>query len=261
VIAFILANERSGTHFLRSALESSGAIIAPGEICNAAAEVEERTELSFFEFRARAIAGDKKIAFPTPANQGELLDQYLAFIDEHRRKSGRECILVDVKYSHIHNFNGFWWDLFSPPFLIEYLNQRDIPIIHLVRTNAFQTAFSGIYAEATGVWRAARFEDTVVSPLKIDVGALKNEANKIEANVQIMRRWLTDSRALEVNYDAVVGDKSSDALNEIMKFLCLDICQKFSSDFVKTTPQYSSVIENFEDVVALLQPEAAAKIG
>lgn len=181
-IVFLLANERSGTHLLRSMLQNTGQLAAPGEFCNA--NDKNKSGHSFFEFRAACIAQHPELALPTAANQSQLLT---LFFDALRARFPHGKKLVcDIKYSHVHNFNTFWWDLYSPPYLIQYALRANIPIVHLFRNKIYQTAFSDFYAGLTGVWRTNSTDQIVVQQAEVNLTALKNKADRIGKSIRLV---------------------------------------------------------------------------
>jgi LPS sulfotransferase NodH len=248
MIAILLASARSGTHYLRSAVESSSLVVAPGELCNAEAERLEHTELSFFNFKAMQISAEHDLRLPTSDNQYKLLSRFFAFIEVYRKEINKEAIICDVKYSHLHNFNCFWWDLFSTPFLIEYLKSNQIPIIHLVRLNPYQTAFSEMYAVKSGVWRAENEIDVRTVNAEVDVQELIARARVIQQNMDLVRRWLNGARFLEVIYEEIAGKTYVAAINQVMEFLDLPKQVDFKSAFFKTTPPYKKIVANYEEL-------------
>jgi len=246
---FLLAAERSGTHFVRSLVQNTGFIFAPGEVCNANADASEHNPLSFFQFRADAVRKLPELALPTPSNQYELLDLYFNSLSDCAPKSQR--FMCDIKYSHIHNFNNFWWDLFSVPFLLDFARRRSVSIVHLVRRKIFQTAVSELYASQSGVWRTEHAPDVVMNQIFVDLPALKRKARTLSFNINLMNEWLCGCRHIVVSYESLSGDPIR-AVNEILAFLGLGEVASVHSDYQKTTPSYNIAIKNYDEVEPFL---------
>src|SRR5271170_7299036 len=107
-IVLLLAHQRSGTHLLRSILDGTRRIATPGEACNARAGASHANWLSFFEFRRVHLADSANSPYPTAQNQERFVKEYFNFITT--RYPDKDAVVLDVKYSHVHNFNAFWWD-------------------------------------------------------------------------------------------------------------------------------------------------------
>lgn len=248
--AFLFATERSGTHLLRSMLENTNLMSAPGELCNANADVVEHNELSFFEFKAKAISASPELKLPTPANQNNLLMSYFQFVRQSVGKPTRT--LFDIKYSHIHNFNHFWWDFYSAPFLIEFAKAESIPIIHLVRKKIYETSLSELYAQSTGVWHAVSPDERVSKRIFVDMAMLDSKADAIFRTINLFARWLEGSRHIIIEYESLVGPDSLAALNSVIEFLNLEQVSQSTANSVKTTPPYEEVIENYSEISSRL---------
>src|SRR5436305_3715418 len=103
-ICLLLAAERSGTHLLRSILSTAPGVVAPGEICNAAQQPSGTGKLSFLSFRERICRSDSQFFFPSLPVQKTLMDRYCDFVRRSNKSS--TIVVLDVKYSHVHNFNS-----------------------------------------------------------------------------------------------------------------------------------------------------------
>lgn len=225
-------------------LENTKQVAAPGELCNA--NIDGKSGQSFFEFRAAYIAERPKLATPTPKHQSQLLSRYFDFLRDKFKR--RKTIVCDIKYSHIHNFNSSWWDIYSPPFLIRYAAQENIPIIHLVRNKIYQTAFSDFYAGLTGVWRTQSADKIVIQQTEVNLTALKNKADRITKGIELVNQWLRKTRHIDVTYEQITGVDALATLNRVLRFLDLDEAHQLKTDFVKTTPPYEQIISNFAEV-------------
>jgi len=248
-ICFLLATERSGTHMLRSLLAKVAGVSAPGEICNAASEEIRTAETSYLKFRERACTENQDFFFPTGNIQTKLLDQFFAHIREIF--SEKKLVVLDVKYSHVHNFNSFWWDVFSRPFLLDYARERQIKIIHLVREKVYQTVISHNYAQKSGVWRAKRPDEIGTLKIAVDRKKLENKARGLARTINLFDEWMAGSKHFRLAYENLT-DNPQNSLLELGNFLGLESEIPYEPGFIKTTPPYIDSIENFDEIAHLV---------
>jgi hypothetical protein len=245
-IVLLLAQERSGTHLLRSILGAMPRIAAPGETCNAAADVAGENKLSFFEFRRAHLAEGGNSPYPTFHNQEYLVSKFFEYIaDQH---PDRDFVIADVKYAHVHNFNSFWWNFSDRPFLLQYAREHRMKIIHLVRENIFQTAISRLYAAQSGVWRASSVAELKSITITVEAESLKRQMNKIRKAISLFDDWLLGSDSVRITYEALSGPAPEVPLRAISVLFGLVEAIPFSPGFVKTTPPYEECIANWSEI-------------
>ncbi|MCW2276427.1 hypothetical protein GJ654_19355 [Rhodoblastus acidophilus] len=248
-IALLIANERSGTHLLRSLIASTKLVLAPGEVCNAAADSAHMGDpSSYYCYRHNAATANRRLMYPTIGTMRELIDGFFATLKRQAEEKGKSLFLCDIKYSHIHTFNYFWWDWLSVPFLLQYARENKIPIIHLVRENVYETVLSEIYAHQTGVWRASDPGELVHKSIRVNVPAFKARAEKLQQVITLARGWLRDCHVKEIKYSDIVDQNSMSVMDETMKFIGFDGSFKFKPGFIKTTPPYETIVENYDEI-------------
>jgi hypothetical protein len=233
-------------------------VFAPGEICNARWDGIRTDVNSFLKFRADSSAADRTFCYPTSQTQTNLLDDYLSFI--RLTHSHRRAVILDVKYSHVHNFNTFWWEPFSRPFLLEYAINRNIKIIHLVREKPYRTIISRMYAEQSGVWRTKNAEDVSSLKITIDRGTLQQMTRRLCDTIALFNSWVKGSQEIRLSYEPLAED-TEEHLMLLQHFLDLPTPIPADSDFIRTTPQYENVIENFSDIADLIDIDLAELNG
>jgi hypothetical protein len=250
-IALLLAQQRSGTHLLRSILGRTRRIAALSEICNATAAVADENERSFFKFRRTHLLDSRNSPYPTSENQQNVINQYFKYLLS--LYPNHDFVLCDVKYSHVHNFNMFNWDLSEPPFLLRYARKNQIKILHLVRENIFQTALSSLYAAQSGVWRASRPDQVKRISITVDREVLGRRINEISKAVVSFDDWLRGCVNLRITYEDLCGLTPEVPLRKISRFFGLDqvIPFPFKPGFVKTTPPYEECIVNWSEIADL----------
>src|SRR5690349_14961359 len=136
----ICAAPRSGTTFLGDAVTTAYEAAWPEEIFHefhagpgldyrVAEDPQERA--NFFSFRAEAASQRPEFMYPDRASRERLFDAYL---DNLRTLfPGSDRFLLDIKYNSWHHLDGFWRMPVDPPGLIDLLQAKDIPVVHLVR--------------------------------------------------------------------------------------------------------------------------------
>lgn len=248
-ICILLAAERSGTHYLRSMLEKIPSVVAPGEVCNTASGDIRTSSTSFLRFRANAAIADQKFFYPTLEIQTELVDNYLQYV--RASHLNKRYVVLDIKYSHIHNFNSFWWDIVSPPFLLNYAIRKRLRVIHLLRYKPFRTVISGIYARKSGVWRTTNKQYIPSMKITIDRAKLESRTFQLIKTIGFYTEWLKNSRHATISYEKLVSETET-TLAELRDFLGLTRDIPPGSEFVRTTPPYEQSIENFAEISDLV---------
>jgi len=248
-VCLLLAAERSGTHFLRSMLANVPSVVTSSEVCNPQAGDIRTAPTSFLKFRANSCIAEEKYFYATFPVQTGLLDNYLNLVRFSNQK--RSHIILDVKYSHVHNFHPAWWEIVNRPFLIEYAIERGIKIIHLVREKPYRTVISNMYGQETGVWHARSIDQVVRAKMTIDRGLLKEKAIRLAKTIRLFEGWLTQSNSVAISYEDLV-DKTDCVLDRLREFLGLTINIPTQTNFVRSTPPYDQIINNFYEISDLI---------
>jgi len=253
----LLAAERSGTHLFRSILTANRAAFAPGEVANASASADAESETNFFAFCRARLLNDPRLFVPSQAHTRELLDAYFGHFRAHAASLGRSAALCDIKYGHVINFSGGWWDMISPPYLLEWARQNDVGIIHLVRRNVAQTCLSNLYAQHTGVWRTRNPAELAVMPMRVARRRLEADIGRMTRVIELFRDWVRPCRHCEIHYEDLL-DGTSPSWRALRGFLDHPL-ERIASDFLKTTPAYEEIIENHAEIADLLATELTAR--
>lgn len=245
-LVFLLAAERSGTHLFRSILQNNRAAYAPGEVANAAVPASEDQETNYFVFRQKYIDRHDGIFVPSIQNMEDLLNEYFNLMAQVAKSKNRDCCVCDIKYAHIVNFVGGWWDMLSPPFLFDWARRNNVPIVHLVRRAVAETCLSNIYAKKTGVWRTRKSDEVQTLQMSVDRDVLQKDMDRLTGVVEAIRSWTSGCDAAEIYYEELL-DPDSQSWADVRRLLGAPI-DKIVSDFVKTTPPYEEVLTNFDEV-------------
>jgi hypothetical protein len=244
-VALLIAAERSGTHMMRSMLSGTSEVAALGEVCNAVSSDSNTSPTSFLRFRAEQCVRDARFFYPTTETQTQLLDLYF----EHVRAlfPKKRLVILDIKYSHVHNFNAFWWDFVSPPFLLDYAVSHRMKVVHLVREKPYQTIISDIYAQRSGVWRTKDPSEVPKLKIRIDSEKLKLRTSRLVRTIFQFEQWLKACNTSRVTYEALTQDGRS-VLEQLLTFFELCGPARVQSSYLRTTPPYQSSIENYEEI-------------
>jgi LPS sulfotransferase NodH len=248
-ICLLLAAERSGTHLLRSLLANVRGVAAPGEICNATVVQNRTAKSSFFRYRQQACLEDHEFFFATEPVQRKLLDGFTGHL--RSAYAGRTLLVLDVKYTHVHNFNFFWWDPLDCPYLLQYAKRSRLKIVHLIRREVYRTAISGFYANETGVWRARSEQETRQIRIVVDPDKLQKKAGLVARTIGRFDDWLSRIPHLQVDYEDLLENREA-VLRSLQSYLGLKHEIADQPGFVKTTPPLEDSIENFSEIEPLL---------
>ena len=186
-----------------------------------------------------------------------MVNEYFDFLERIAERE-RRTFLCDLKYSHVHNFNHFWSDLHSRPFLLDILVERQIPVAHLIRKSVGHTAFSGIYARHTSVWNTMSVSDIKDIPITLEREEMQSEIRRIGGNINLFSTWLSEyANTHVVSYEDLVKD-SRKTVNKLTSNLGLGEVEVCNSDFRKVTGKYKDIVSNFDEVSDLIGYSAKA---
>ncbi|MBW6396501.1 hypothetical protein KPL78_01525 [Roseomonas sp. HJA6] len=253
----LLAAERSGTHLFRSILTANRAAFAPGEVANAAASGDAESDTNFFAFCRERLLDEPRLFVPSQPHTRQLLDAYFGHFRARAASLGRSAAVCDIKYGHVINFSGGWWDMISAPYLLEWARQSDVGIIHLVRRNVAQTCISNLYAQHTGVWRTRNPTELAVMPMQVARRRLEADIGRMTRVIDLFRGWVKPCRHCEIHYEDLL-DGLSPSWRALRGFLGHPL-DRIASDFLKTTPAYEEIIENHGEIADLLEVELPAQ--
>ena len=247
--AILLAHERSGTHLLRSIVDANGAGQGLEEIANAAI-AQPGDLVGFFAFQRRYRAQFPDRFVPNVENTIHLLNNYL----DHLLWPGTgraPPLILDIKYAHVVNFAGGWWNPFWRPALFSVAAERGMPILHLVRRKVFHTAVSGIYAGATGAWVVTAPEQRGRQRITIARENLIAQARAIRDTVILARGWIADLCPVEMWYEELL-DPASPSWRAYAAH-CRAPITAIATPFIKAIPGFAEVVENLGEIEDLLE--------
>ena len=207
MLTVLLSHERSGSHLLGEAIKSLDGVRMFDEVCNAHAMPADSYPESFHRFHRDWITQKPEhISCPTFALQAEFNKAYF----EHLTKLAAPLnAVVDIKYGHIHLFEGSWWPLFRRPMFFVSCESCDVRLIHLHRLNTLEAAVSAHIAEERKVWHSWQPEATRTEGFTcaVPVAQIVNDARLlIEQSSWIGSRWMGRIPVLTVTYEELATD-------------------------------------------------------
>lgn len=252
---FLVSHERSGSHYLANMLASGSPLVSVDEVCNFNAVDPETAKPSFFRFRRESMVEDSGFALrPDPLTMTRFVDRYLEYLAELVAADSK--ILLDVKYGHVHNFEVGWWPSERRPFLMKYLEQRNIRVIHLTRRDSVAASVSSYVAEQAGKWHK-RTDSAEREMPKLRVPALKiaHASLTLEREKENFFSWLASNRSLAVEYEQLSGSEESRhaVMGQLCAWLGLPQRESFASTYFKVTPPLAEIASNLDEIVRVVR--------
>ena len=247
-LVVMLAHERSGSHFVAEMLKSPTGLVSLDEVCNFNAIDPDTSKHSFFRFRHEYMLKTRAFSYrPDAASLTAFCDSYFSHLLD---STNADNVLVDIKYGHVHNFEIGWWASEERPFLIKYLEMRDIRILHLVRQDAVAATLSNFIAEQTGVWHKRPGQpDTQPKSYRVPCEKIVHDALALEREKDNFFNWLSTNRCTHVFYEDCSNEaRRRDAMNALCRFLGLADRPGYASAYRKVTPALTDIVENYKDL-------------
>lgn len=255
-ICLLLAAERSGTHFLRSMLAQAPGVAAPVEICNPTLPDITTSPTSYLTYKANAIKLDERFSYLTSHVQTELLNNYITHI--RSIYNNKKYVILDIKYSHVHNFQPAWAEFVDRPFILNYAIQKHVKIIHLVRHKPYRNIISNFFAEKSGIWHLTEnaANNRIVNSFKINVdrAALEAKALRLCETINLFGKWLSGCDVATISYEDL-SNETAKCLARLRDHLGLGADIPAHSQYMKSTPPYSETIVNYSEIADLIDLE------
>lgn len=251
-IHIMLARQRSGTGALGSLLDQHPGIRYLGEVFHT--DGYDR-KVNYFNFFLQKVTENPRRALPDACEQN--FAEYLAHLRE--TITGKPNIILDIKYSSTHHFNGGWHAPLDMPKLIHFAKRDKMKIIHLKRSNYIKTFVSGRLAELNKVWHATPKDELPVQQITVDKDVLLSYLNATNRTVSHFDGYFRKyPHIAEIEYGTLFrADGSIDAaeLKKIASLLGVDeeVLGTLQPSFVKQTKdELAGVITNYEEIVSHL---------
>ncbi len=241
MIGFLLARQRSGTGALGSILSRHPELCYVGEVLHPnperypvgqVLEPDIRAQdVNFFVYLRADV--DRMHGYCDPNRRADEVERYFDWL---KKRFHPRIPIVDVKYRSLHHWNGAWQGMFDPPWLIDYVRERKLPLIHLKRENFLETYVSGQLADQNQVWHSKTPGKSQVVDIEVDTRTLLSLLTETTDEVWLTSSWLTGlDTVLDVEY-AELFDASGAADQAIVG----DIHRLFDlkRDFPDLTPEF-----------------------
>lgn len=250
-LIILLARQRSGTGALGSMLDQHSEVRYLGEVFH---DNEIRRTENYFNFYLSKVAEDRNHSLP--GNAESLFNEYVEFILAAQKKVN---VILDIKYSSTHHFNGYWHAPYDAPKLFKLAAKKSVKILHLKRKNLLKTYISGRLAEQNKAWHVTDSTVLKVSTLKINTAQLLNYLKATHREVSHFDSALKKyNGVIEVEYSSIFTPEGLPVLPEVKRLS--DFLNVSSDEFTNIKPAFIkqaddkliNVIENYEEVVAAL---------
>lgn len=196
-LIFLLGRHRSGTTVFRDLLERCG-----GLNCHEIMSAKLDAQRGFYGYVARRVAEDPKWVWPI--RHQRLFADYIA---ELRQEAAGRRLLLDLKYWGLNLIPVSEDVAGARPFLVEFIDARDAPVIQILRRNKLRLIVSEALLNASGKWFAVAGERGAGGPeekpkITLDPGGLLAEVERLIAMDAAIRAMLAPLRnAHELIYE------------------------------------------------------------
>ncbi len=231
----LLARQRSGTHALRSLLESHADIFGVEEVFHLKDAQEPNPglpipETNFFTFVKRYVRGD--IHQLLPVDYEPLLLAYLEFL---RGLTSKRYLVLDVKFNIVHHVTRNFQPLAGPPYLFELILKHGLRTFLLTRKNYLRAFLSVVKTRATQNFHlAAGLPGTVDPRIKINVKELLFE----------LKRWRAEDELVDSSFTTFPSHYDSQ-LNYRQKYFTWDYADLFDPHGEGLAPRFSNRFSNW----------------
>jgi LPS sulfotransferase NodH len=266
-VRLLLSTQRSGSHFLKSHIEShfsgvtcSGEVLRePGELARRYPALPSKPEYSHFWpwYETQVRAGNLSVM---PDKRLEAFEIYLSKLSA---VVGPGDLVVDVKYNSIRSLGGYWDTEYGSHDFTSFITSRNISVLHLIRKNILKVIVSNKLAVHTGVWHRNEERSEKESLPKIRLNP-KRVLGDIRYALKLRQDYQTRFSGYS-NYDEIVYEDfvqeqgfTEPGINSRVLALFLEKSPVSQTPtelpFKKTTPDDpSEVVENWQEVIRFVR--------
>jgi hypothetical protein len=141
---------------------------------------------------------DRMRNFFNPNRRPDIVEKYFEWV---RERVHPRFPIIDIKYSSVHHWNTSWQGIIDAPWIIRYIREKNLPVLHLKRKNYLETYISGRLAEENQVWHAKSAEELRVHEIVVDIGQMSKTLVRTTEEVAVMDAWLQGvKRQLTLEY-------------------------------------------------------------
>jgi hypothetical protein len=248
----LLARQRSGTHALKSILQSHPDFHCFEEIFHADPAFRSYPE-NFFRFV-------EERQFPAaalfPWNIESTLERFWEHLDE--LADAARFQVLDVKYNSTHFVTPAWQPLNYYPRLFDYIKENKLRVIHLIRRNSLRQWVSGKIAARLRTWSIRHETPEPPQSVRIEIQPLIWALQGMAEEDAVLFRGFWNYDVLELEYadlflrpDGCVPPSAlkriSDWFGVANRFASLPECSK------QLSFPLTMLIENYDEVATALR--------
>ncbi len=241
----IVGGQRTGTTALRSILSTTGLCKNHDEIFH----LENLTEGSFVQF-----VKENQLTFESWSRYHDavrIADMYFSYL---LATSDKPMHIIDIKINAWYAIQPVWRYPSEPPFLLEYILGKKIPIILTARENILDQILSEEIARKIGKWHNATNED-VDSRFTVPAGTVMPKLKQILLTEKILYNHIKHYSHLHVAvYEDIFTDNilNVDIVSFLERYLdkTLNISQRGTVN--KNKIDKTKIIENYQDLKAIV---------
>ncbi len=145
----------------------------------------------YWAFRDQMLADKPELGVKTRANQLEMFETYLS---ECLLSTQTPFAMFDVKYNSTHNLNESWYHRGTRPLFLEWLVEKQHPVVHLVRQNTLNSFF--------GNWLNVNASNP---PVWLDPKNLIENLKFQQTQIEVFRQWLEPIHSIEITTESLFG--------------------------------------------------------
>jgi hypothetical protein len=263
----LLSTQRSGSHFLKSIIDTHfRGVVCSGEMLEqpvagvrqSAVLATHPEVLHFWPWYEKEVAAGNISG--APDKRIEAFEIYLGKLTTLIEPND---LVVDTKYNSINTLIGFRETDYSSHEFTDFLTNRQIPVLHLIRKNILRIIVSYKLARESGVWHrnSERALGERLPKIRLHPKGVLLEIKFGLGLIQEYRdRFKGFAGYSEIIYEDLVheheGEKTGIGLQTLAHFLDKAPLENIKSaiPYKKTTPEDpSEVVENWDEVVRMLR--------
>ena len=221
----ILANRRTGTHYLLSLLRSRWDV-------KFYAEIFDDNRIDFFTTGYTKYQRDENLLALREKDPARFIDEII-----FSPQPGRVKVLgFKLMYHQI------------TPLISKHLKgMRDLKIIHLKRKNYMKSHLSWEIAQRQRRWQIRKGDSVNLSPIHMDYNECARKFKKISENEKKYDDYFEQNQKIDIFYKDLYGDQQS-TMERVQSFLGLDPVPLRSNLEKIVTKPISEVIANYREL-------------